>query len=327
MDRWIQGRKTKRSVSGWVSGNSVCCIHNGESEDRRMRGGLVFADNGFVYSCFNCGFKVKYTPGSALSLKVKKLLEWLGVDKNDIAHLNLESLKQKSILNILETKKMIGRWSPYFETRNLPEGLEIIDSNNPCHQRYIDYLRNRGVDSTRYPYMVDPSAPSRNKNRIVIPYTYENTIVGYTARYMDDRNPKYFGEVQSGYVFGTDIQKSDWLFAIVVEGVFDAISIGGLALIHNDINDKQADMIRSLEKKVIVVPDQDKAGISVINKAVENGWSVSIPEWQSGCKDVNDAVIRYGKLATIMSIVESAESSKIKIEMSKKRLLKQISNK
>jgi hypothetical protein len=50
--------------------------------------------------------------------------------------------------------------------------------------------------------------------------------------------------------------------AIVVEGVFDALSINGLAVLHAEINDAQVRLIRSLGRDVIVVPDQDVAAFA-----------------------------------------------------------------
>jgi DNA primase len=82
-------------------------------------------------------------------------------------------------------------------------------------------------------------------------------------------------------------------------------------------------LIRSLGRQVVVVPDQDRAGLGLIDRAVELGWSVSIPNWQD-CKDTNDAVQRYGRLATLLSILENAESSRIKIELRKKALVKRL---
>ena len=32
--------KHKRTASGWVSFNAVCCTHNGENQDKRQRGGV-----------------------------------------------------------------------------------------------------------------------------------------------------------------------------------------------------------------------------------------------------------------------------------------------
>jgi hypothetical protein len=73
-----------------------------------------------------------------------------------------------------------------------------------------------------------------------------------------------------------------------------------------------------------VVPDQDKAGVELIDRAVELGWAVSIPEWPASCKDVNDAVIRFGRLGALLTIMQSRETSRIKIEMRKKQIVKRL---
>jgi len=82
--------------------------------------------------------------------------------------------------------------------------------------------------------------------------------------------------------------------------------------------------LKNLNRKIIVVPDQDKSGMEVINKALDYGFYISIPEWDEGVKDVNDAVIKYGKLPTLLSILQSASNSKAKIEIRRKQLGRQI---
>jgi DNA primase len=110
----------------------------------------------------------------------------------------------------------------------------------------------------------------------------------------------------------------------VVEGIFDALSISGCALTHNDINESQANLLRKLNRTIIVVPDQDKAGLSLCDKALDLGFQVSIPNWEVGIKDVNDAVVKYGKLPTLLSIIQHATNSKIKLEMKRKKLDKRL---
>jgi DNA primase len=109
-----------------------------------------------------------------------------------------------------------------------------------------------------------------------------------------------------------------------MEGVFDALSINGLAVLHAEINDAQVRLIRSLEREVTVVPDQDEAGMKLVDRAIELGWAVSMPLWPSDVKDVNDAVRKYGKVATLLSIFQARNTSKIKIEMARKNLLRKI---
>jgi DNA primase len=95
---------------------------------------------------------------------------------------------------------------------------------------------------------------------------------------------------------------------------------------HNAVSDSQARLIRSLGREVTVVPDQDVAGVALIDRAVELGWAVSIPEWPAGCKDVNDAVIQLGRLGTLLTIMAARETSRIKIDLRKKTLLKGLNN-
>ena len=73
-----------------------------------------------------------------------------------------------------------------------------------------------------------------------------------------------------------------------------------------------------------MVPDQDTAGVELIDRAVELGWAVSMPEWPEGCKDINDAVIKLGRLGTLLTIMASRETSRIKIEIRKRQLVKRL---
>ena len=159
---------------------------------------------------------------------------------------------------------------------------------------------------------------------VVIPFTHDNQVVGHTTRFLDDRTPRYIQDIQPGYVFGTDLQGTDWQSVIVVEGVFDALCINGLAVLHAEINDAQVKLVRSLGRNVVVVPDQDEAGMKLVDRALELGWAVSMPEWPAGVKDVNDAVIKLGKLGALLTIMQAKETSRIKIELRKKSLIKRL---
>jgi len=316
--------KRKHTSSGWISFNAPCCVHRGDSQDKRQRGGLKpNAENGWSYHCFNCGYTASFILGRNLSFKARNLLEWLGVDQQSIEQINIESLRHRTMNGLIENQKTQIK-AVEFEERDLPADLELIDINNPQHLPYIEYLENRCIDSVGYPYMVSPNAEGRSSKRIVIPFTHKGLMVGNTSRFIDNRQPKFISDTQQGYVFGVDLQKDNWEHAIVVEGVFDALAINGLAVLHNDINATQAQVIKSLNKNITVVPDQDQAGMALVNKAIELGWAVSIPEWPNGIKDVNDAVICMGKVATLLTILNARETNKYKIEIKRKQLVKRL---
>jgi hypothetical protein len=314
-------QKRKQTSSGWISFNAPCCVHNGESQDRRSRGGIKQTEDDWSYHCFNCGFTASFVAGRSVSYKARKLLQWIGVDPTDVERLNLESLKRKSLLDLTTERNTIKQKQVDFDETEIPEGVERIDPNNKLHFHYVDYLKQRRI-VFGYPFLVDKKRGPRD--RIVVPYTYKNRIVGHTSRYLDNRTPKFINSQQPGYVFGYDLQKSDWTTAIVVEGIFDALSISGLACMHETISKDQAQLLKQLQRRIIVVPDQDRAGLSIIDAAVEHKFEVSIPEWPEDVKDVNDAVVRFGVAETLQQIHQNAEHSKIKIEMARKRLMRTI---
>ena len=310
--------KRKSSPSGWLSFNAVCCSHNGSSADRRSRGGIKLSDQGWSYHCFNCGYTASFIQGRTLSYKARRLLSWLGVSERDIEFANLESLRHRSVNGLIEDRQRTFNvlQGIEFEERELPAGAEFVQPGTT----YWSYLNARHAPMD-FPFMIDPMTKRKG---IIIPFTHNNRVVGWTKRFLDAHNPRYFSDSQPGYVFGTDLQHSDWQHVIVTEGIFDALSIGGLGLMHNDINDAQARLIRSLDRQITVVPDQDTAGLDLIDRAVELGWPVSIPNWEPGIKDVNDAVKKYGRLGALLTIMQARETSRIKIELRKKALVKRI---
>lgn len=318
----VPGKK-KLTQSGWHSFNAVCCQYRGHKADRRNRGGIKFdGDNNWSYHCFNCGFKCNFVLGRNISRNTRLLLSYCGIDKQQADKWNLESIQHKDLLDFVKIKK--EKTKVKFKEMSLPDDAELIDISNAKHLKYVEYLEKRKIDLKDYPFMCTPDGQGRQSNRIIIPYTFENKIVGHTSRYIDDRIPKFINEQQQGYVFGYDLQKAEWDVCIVVEGIFDALSINGCALMHNTINDSQANILKNLNKKIIVVPDHDKTGLQICDKALDMGFYVSIPEWEDDTKDVNDAVVKYGKIATLLSILQSATNSKIKIEIQRKKLEKRL---
>jgi len=309
---YLPGR-IKRNSSGWINFDAPCCIHNGTSADHRKRGGLKVQESDWIYHCFNCGFSTSFTLGRTLTVRARRVLGWLNVPAEEIERMNLESLQHRGALGILDDRRnMMQQLSNIrFDEHYLPNPTQ------PLAEEAATYLTRRAIPLD-YPFL----STGIGRPGIIVPFTHDQTVVGHSVRFLDSRMPKYIQRTQPGYVFGTDLQRDAWHTAIVVEGVFDALSIDGLAVLHAEINDAQVRLIRSLERDVIVVPDQDLAGMSLVDRAVELNWAVSMPEWPAGIKDVNDAVICMGRVATLLTIMQSKETSKIKIELRKKQLVK-----
>lgn len=310
--------KRKQTPSGWISFNCPLC------DDRRGRGGLKPSDQGWSYHCFNCSYTASFVLGRSLSIRARRLLEQLHVPEQDIEYLNLESMRHRSVHGILDERAKVANALmaiEFEEADDFPPASEVITPELP---KYWDYLRSRCVPED-FPAMTTIRTDGIHwvREHVTIPFTYDGRVVGWTARMLDNKTPKYISHSQPGYVFGIDRQPANWQHVLVMEGIFDALSINGVAVMHSTISDTQARLIRSLDRSVTVVPDQDIAGLELIDRAMELGWAVSMPEWED-CKDVNDAVRKYGKLATLLTIFAARETSRIKIELRKKQLAKKL---
>ena len=111
--------KQKRTSNGWISFNAVCCHHNGESQDKRSRGGVITNGDAVSYHCFNCNFKTGWQPGRHITFKMRKLLTWLGVDENTRQMLNIEALRIKETVVLEEPDGTILKSQLSFEPLDL----------------------------------------------------------------------------------------------------------------------------------------------------------------------------------------------------------------
>ena len=328
----LPAKRKTNSTSGWISFMAPCCHHNGESADTRGRGGMILnADGGTSYHCFNCQFKASYVPGRHLTYKFRKLLGWFGASENEIKRLVIDAIRVKDIVSpdtVIEEVEPID-----FKPRPLPDEAQdfftlntfyTLNDDKDVPQGYhnaVLYISNRLIDFQKYPFYWTPETQYNLHKRVIIPFTWKGNIIGYSARAFDDTvKPKYHSNYETNYVFNVDKQKHDSKFVIVSEGPFDAMAVDGVAVLSNECSEIQADIIDSLGREVIVVPDGDKSGKKLIDDALEYGWSVSFPIWHKDYKDVSEAVEKLGKLFVIKSILAGKETGRLKIELLKKKL-------
>ena len=321
--------KRKSTPSGWTSFNAPCCSNRGESRDTKKRGGILLnANDGFQYHCFNCGFKAGWSQGKLLSKNTKDLFKYLGMNQDDIGRLNLYTLKVKD--NQPSAKRefsfdLIQKQLP-LNSQNLKELLSVKHDPEQEQRLFniVAYLAKRRFELDWYAWHASDAPGYRD--RVVIPFYYQDKIVGYTARKITAGKPKYISDSQPSYVFNLDAQTARRKYVIVVEGPFDAIAIDGVAILNNECNSAQASRIQSLNREVIVVPDRDRAGAKLIDNALEYGWSVSVPPWTEQIKDTADAVTQYGRLYTLATILHYKETNPIKQQLLKKKIEYETSN-
>lgn len=297
--------KRKHTPSGWTSFDAVCC------NDKRQRGGLIVVSDSVSYHCFNCQFKTSWQPGRLLTAKFKKLLRLLNVPDDQIGKCSLEALRLKENVESKEITSLVT----ILHNKELPKGAALLKDNldDPDIHPIIEYIYDRGFDIDSYAWYY--TNETGFNNRLIIPFYYQNNIVGYTARLVREGKPKYISEQQPGYVFNLDNQTWKRPFAILCEGPLDAIAIDGIAVLGSELSPKQKIFLDRLRKEIIVVPDKDHDGPKLVKQAIEYGWTVSMPDWPEGIKDVADAVKRLGKLTTLFLIIQSKLNTGLKIEL------------
>jgi hypothetical protein len=255
----------------------------------------------------------------------------MGAADNDVKRLVIEAIRIKDLVAPEQVKEPEEKIE--FKTRTLPEDaisfqqlltfhlLDDFGNVPPLLNSAVDYTNSRKMNYDRYDFYWTDSAEHSLHQRVIIPMIWEGKTIGYTSRaFTDGVKPKYYSNYEPNFVFNTNNQQRDSKFVIVCEGPFDAMSVDGVAVLGNEVSEQQADIIDALGKEVIVVADRDPAGARLLQHAIEYGWSASFPVWQETCKDINEAVVKYGKLFVLKAILDSKETSKLKIELMRKRL-------
>lgn len=304
--------RKKQSPNGWTSFNAPCCVYNGESKDTKRRGGLIKTDdNGASYHCFNCGWKASWRPGRNLGSRMKSLFRWFGATDDQINRIAFECLRIEGH----STKSVIT--SPDFIPRDMPANSQLITTDLIQKDErvipIVEYIYSRGMTLEDYNFYWSDSPGF--VDRMIIPLTVDHKIVGYIGRKIGDGKPKYLTEHPPHIVFNLDRQDWGREFILVFEGSIDAIMLDGVAVLTNEISPEQALQINNLGKRVIVVPDRDKAGERMVEQAVNLGWGVSFPNWDDDVKDAGDAILKYGRLATMVSIIKNVETMDLKIKL------------
>jgi len=318
----------KKTPSGWIAFNAPCCVHNGETQDKKKRGGIMNSADGTVsYHCFNCGYKASYVIGRKLTQRMRSFMSYIGIADDTIKKLAIEAMRHEESDVVREKKRFVS-----FNKKLLPKNTHTLDvwlekyvAQNLTNTQYkkidnlLNYLKSRGIDPTWYDFMYSEDSYFNFDQRLIIPFYWRGDIVGYTGRLFEPSDKvKYVTEVQPGYVFNMDAQDWSRKFVLVTEGPFDAITTSGVSILGSEVNDIQRELIEGLNRQIIVVPDRDKPGEKLINQAIEFGWGVAFPEWTKDVSDVADAVSKYGRLFTIQSILKTTESNKLKIDLKKK---------
>jgi len=303
------------SGKGWY--HVLCKVCNDHGR-KGKRGGFKFEGDTVTYNCFNCSHAATYNPSRDADIpdKMKTVLRDFGIPDEEWQRLVLEGLRKKDqgLLIKGEHKKVRNIEPPALTLPNTFYYLKDAAEDDKWAMIARDYLEyDRGIDPDSYPFMLsvktDDVRLMKWFGRVIIPIYKGEKTVFYIGRDLTDKSLKKYespSESKDCVIYGFDklFEHTDAPLYIV-EGWFDAFAIDGVAILGNKISPEQADWLNRSRRKKVYVPDRFGDGHQAAERALQLGWSISTPDIGSNCKDMNDAVKRYGKLYVMKTLAEN----------------------
>lgn len=300
---------------GWFPVVHKGCDHGGKGP----RAAFNFSDGAVAFHCFNCGVSTVFDPNThnTMPKKMATVLSDFGIHEEEWQPIIFELFgKHKSGKQSRQRKQQTDIEPTELHVPQPFYLLSQADHNDKWAQIATDYLINeRDLDPNSYPFMLcgkhsDHKQWDKWRRRLIIPIYKQDKLVFYQGRALTNNvQPKYLSppvpKERVLYGYERIFEKSDNPI-YVVEGWFDAFKLGGygVALLGNEITDQQIRWLNRTPRTKVYIPDRFGNGRQTAERALVIGWSISTPPIGS-CKDIADAVNRYGLLYVLKSITDN----------------------
>jgi len=308
------------SSKGW---NTVYCEVCGDGKRTKgPRGGWLFSGDAAFYNCFNCGVEGNFDPTreQPYSENMRNILTSFNIDKKEISSL-IYSHKSKDPNYTIPKKtkriiKILDIPDHFYKLSDAPKDDSIaklarqllIEEKRLDPDDYTYYLSTGKCDGCDIKQKTEAKALT---NRLIIPIFHNKNMIYYQARLLTGKGAKYLNPdaPKSSILYGMNrLYSNDSDIIFITDGIFDAMHVNGIAILENKMSDQQISYLNKSHKRKVVIPDKNGDSNILADQALELGWEVSVPNWGGNCKDVCEAVKKYGKLYTIYSITSSIYS-------------------
>lgn len=308
------------SGTGWYPVLHTTC----DKGKKGPRGGFRFDGDVVAFHCFNCGTKTVYDPSSTgregqslMPAKMQKILQDFNIPEDEW---------KKVLFSALSLRDKGGKNGSKLEIKlkieptviELPENFYLLKNakeGDVWAEIARIYLKERKIDPLSYDFMLSKKNDDIRMNkwlgRVIIPIYKDNHLIFYQGRDLTGTKQKKYENPavsREKIMYGYDkLFEYNDLPLYIVEGWFDAKSIDGVAIFGNEISKSQANWLNRSNKKKVYIPDRFGDGTRGALEALELGWSISTPSI-GDCKDINEAVVKYGRLYVMKSIAENTAS-------------------
>lgn len=282
---------------GWYEIRCAVC------NDHSPRFGFYHDEKFTSGYCWNCQAKFKVQEGTGhLSKAAREILYAFGITNSDLQELtsplflkiqkepeiSLSSLKQVK-LNTPEVSFPENTYKLFCDI--LPE-LQIP---------IIEYIKNRKIN----PEGLYFSLNKRFLQYVIIPFWRDKKLIYWQARAIENVKRRYLNcEIsRDAVLYGYDILHhwSD-IPLFCSEGVFDAISINGIATL-GALSTSQIKVLRTSRRRLIFVIDRNEPGLVFGQVALKNGWEITVPDIRAS--DINHSVQLFGLPYTIYCLMKN----------------------
>jgi len=283
------------------------CVHIGGCDrgHKGKRAAFIFDGDSTGFHCFNCGVKTKFDPltQKSIPVKMKQILSDFGITESELNGILFDLLaSQPDSLVLQTTEKQLDLEPPVI---TLPDHFYQLGTRNDAQSELATHHleEQRGITPSDYTFYM--SNHKDWKARLIIPIYKNKKLIFYQGRDLLGTRVNKYKSVDTPrecICYGYDqLIKYNQDPLYVVEGFFDAFTIDGIAVLSNELTTHQLEILRRSPRPKVVIPDRTGNGFVMANQAIEEGWSVSIPDTPNS-KDISDAVQRYGRLYVLKSI-------------------------
>lgn len=312
---------------GWH--RTYCDVCGDGKRQKGPRGGWLFNDESAFYKCFNCGVNESFDPNREypFSKEMRQVFDSFNIPKeeyNVIAY-------SKKVFGDGQVRKPAPK-KVDIKVIDLPDffcELSNCNHDNIIVQKALNELKRRNIPEDGHTFYLstgktkdgprEQAIAKALMNRLIIPYyDASGNLIYYQARALDKDMPKKYINAdtpRTSVIYGMDRLNTDIDSPLyITEGFFDAWHLKGAALLENSITASQLELLRRSRRKKVFVPDKKSDSSKVVDAFIKEGWYVSVPEIGGSCKDVDDAVRKFGKLYTLQTVagnVYEAETGKI----------------
>lgn len=288
------------------SGNEIhiCCPVCGDSRYRLY----ISLVTGQVY-CHNCQFKgtvvnlIQFIEGISYNAARERF-------NNIKGNIVLPDMLEKTVERRLISEKIIHNINK--RPIPLPEEFQLIfNSNNLVAQRAKRYLMRRGITVKQIEeHNMGVCATGEYAHRIIIPIYQEGKLKFWIARAMSpesklkERSPSnlFYQYSKSEVIFNLDKAAKNYQSAVISEGIFDALSWGGIgiSLLGKSLYDAQFNLLLSyrnqLSDGLYVALDADaERDAMVIARVLSSFFPVKIIRIPPEFDDPNQYLLTHSK--------------------------------